>query len=93
MKKINKQDIFELMNKYVSGDISSQVFSDEYHEYYTLKINLEELSEKEIELFDELLGISNRLAILDEEYKKYPGVYFSEHDLMRKIEEVKSKLQ
>lgn len=93
LKKIYKHDLFELMDKYLSGDINCLMFCDKYHERYTLKINLEDLSKEEVELFDESLGISNRMAISDEEYKKYPGVYFCESDLKRKILEVKSMLQ
>lgn len=88
----DKKRLYLLIDLYISHKISARDFCDEYHETYDLETDLNTLTPQETKLFSDLSIIAGRFADIEEDLKHYPGVYFSEKDLSKKILEVKELL-
>ena len=77
----------------MAGKINGSTFCDEYYYSYSLEIYNEMLSDVEQKAFSELSLVSGRFSDLEEDIKRYPGTYFTEEDLRKKVQETREKLQ
>ena len=92
-EKNDKRRLYQLMDMYLSGVIAAPTFTDEFYFSYNLEIDDEMLKETERKAFQKLDEISSRFSEFEEDLKEYPGTYFSEAELRKKIIETKEKLK
>ena len=92
-KKSNKRIIYYLIFEYLSGKIDESTFCGEFHFSYDLELNYNELTDEEYKAFHELVEVSGRFSEYKEDFKKFPGIYYTREELRQKIIETKIKLE
>ena len=91
--KDDKRRLYWLMEQYLAGKIDGGTFCDEYYYSYDLEVDYDTLSDTEHQAFRDLSRVSGRFSQFEEDIKKYPGTYFTEEDLRKKVQETQEKLQ
>lgn len=91
-EKTDKRRIYQLIEMYLSNKINESTFCYEFYCSYDLELNYESLLEDEYQAFYELSEITSRFSEFENDFKKYPGVYYTNEELSRKIIETKEKL-
>jgi len=81
------------MEQYLSGKIDGDTFCNEYYYCYALELDYDTLTDLERDAFRGLSLVSGRFSSIEEDIKKYPGTYFTEEDLRKKVQETREKLQ
>jgi hypothetical protein len=92
-EKEDKKRLYWLMDEYLSGKINGRTFCDEYYFSYDLEIDYGTLSNLEQKAFKELSSVSSRFSEFEEDIEKHSGVYFTENQLQKKIQETQDKLK
>ncbi|NML22436.1 magnesium and cobalt transport protein CorA [Pseudoflavitalea sp. G-6-1-2] len=92
-EKNDKRRLYQLMDMYLSGNISDKVFCDEFYYSYDLEIDLDTLTDIEKKAFSELSTVSDRFSEFEEDHIKYPKGFYTSEELKQKITETKEKLQ
>ena len=92
-EKNNEKMLYWLIDQYLTDKITAWTFSSLYSECYNLRLDSSLLTDKERKLFDELNIIASRFSDVEDDLKMYPGTYFSEQELQRKVIEVKRSLE
>ena len=92
-EKNDKKRVYELIDLFLSGKIDAWAFCDEYHVCYGLEIDLDTLTESETNAFNGLSIVAGRFSKFEEDHRNYPGTYFTEEELKKKVLETKEKLQ
>lgn len=90
---MKKQEIYLLIQKYLSKKITPKIFCDEYYRCYDLELDLDLLTDLEKILFAELSIVTSRFSHFKEDIDALPNVYFTEEDLNKKIIEVDKRLK
>lgn len=91
--KDDKRRLYQLMDMFLAKQLSASVFCDEFYYSYDLEIDYDTLTPEEYTAFSELKKVSGRFSQFDEDFEKYPGVYYNEAELKQKIIETKEKLK
>ncbi len=91
--KDDKRRLYWLLEQYLSGRIDGNTFCDEYYYCYDLELDYDTLSDKERKAFRDLSLVSGRFSSIKEDIKRYPGTYFTEENLRKKVQETREKLQ
>ncbi|HYC29519.1 MAG TPA: colicin immunity domain-containing protein [Chitinophagaceae bacterium] len=84
-EKIDKRRLYELMDMYLSGQINAWTFCEEYHDCFGLEVDLKTLTKREEDAFTALSTVAGRFSKFEEDFKRYPGVYFTEEQLRQKV--------
>lgn len=71
-EKNDKQRLYQLMDMYLTGEISAKVFCDEFYYSYDLEIDSDSLTDIEKVVFAELSTVSDRFSEFGEDHIKYP---------------------
>lgn len=91
--KNDKRRLYWLIEMYLSDSIDASTFCDEFYYSYSLEINYTDLSNMETTYFTELNTVIDRFSPFEKDQKLYPGVFFTEKELKKKILDTKEKLQ
>jgi hypothetical protein len=91
--RTDKRRIYQIMDMYLSGKITASAFCDEFHCTYNVELNHNTLKKEEHTVLSELGEVAGRCSEIEEDHKKYPGVYYTEEELRKKIIETKEKLK
>ena len=91
-KKSDKRTIYYLIIEYLPGKIDESTFCNEFHCSYDLELNYNDLTDEEYKAFHELGDVSGRFSEYEEDFKKFPGVFFTRKELRQKVLETKTKL-
>jgi len=91
-ERTDKRRIYQIINMYLSNKIDAWAFCDEFYYCYDLEIDSRNLSDIEKKLFSELSIIAGRFTKFEDDLKQYPGTYFSEEQLRKKVFEVQEQL-
>ena len=91
--KDDKRRLYQLIDLFLTKQITATVFCDEFHNSYDLEIDYNTLSPLEYSAFSELGKVSNRFSRFEEDIQKYPGTYYNEEELKQKIIETKERLK
>ena len=92
-EKCDKKRLYWLMGQYVSNKITARTFCDEFYYCYDLELNSNELDDKEQRAFSRLSIVINRFSEFKEEHILYPGTYFDESQLHKKVIETINSLK
>jgi hypothetical protein len=92
-EKSDKRRLYQLMDMYLSGKITADVFCNEFYYSYDLEIDSDVLTDIEEIAFAGLSSVAARFSGFEEDHIKYPKVYFTEQELKQKILETKEHLQ
>jgi hypothetical protein len=93
VSKDDKRRLYQLIDMFLSKQITAPVFCNEFYYSYDLEIDYNTLSPIEYTAFSELGKVSSRFSQFEEDLEKYPGVYYSEEELKEKIIETNEKLK
>lgn len=91
--KDDKRRLYQLIDMYLSKQITALVFCNEFYYSYDLEIDYNTLSPMEYSAFSELGKVSSRFSQFEEDLEKYSGVYYSEEELNQKVIETKERLK
>lgn len=86
-----KEQLYYLIKHYNMNNYDTKTFTDEFVRIYNLETDDNFLTYKELKLFCKLDEIAGRFAEEDE-YKKYPSIYYSEKDVRQIAEKVYKEL-
>lgn len=88
----DKKNLYWIIEMYLAGEIDSSIFEHEFYCTYNLELNSLKLTNKEYKAFHDLSEIVGRFSELEEDHKRYPGVYYTEVELREKVKETQGKL-
>ncbi|GLU51197.1 colicin immunity domain-containing protein [Dyadobacter frigoris] len=91
--KDDKRRLYQLIDMYVLRQITAPVFCDEFYYSYDLEIDTDSLTTEEQKAFSDLSMISSRFSQFKDDIAKYPGAYYNEAELRRKVIETQEKLK
>jgi len=91
--KTDKRWIYQLIDMYLSDKINESTFCHEFYCSFDLELDYDTLMEDEYKAFYELSEITIRFSEFEEDFKKYPGTYYTKEELKKKIIETKEKLE
>lgn len=91
-EKNDKRRIYWLIDAFLKGNITEEIFCDEFYYSFDLEIDYNSLNPAEYKLFNELAFVVSRFTSNDEELIKYPKAYFSRKELNDKISYVSNEL-
>lgn len=83
--KNDKKRLYWLIDQYLSNKIDSWTFCNEYYYCYDLEIDRQSLTNIEKKVFSSLSSVANRFSDDKEDLERYPGTYFTEEQLKKKI--------
>lgn len=92
-EKNKKRRLYLLMEQYLLNRITARIFCDEFYYCYDLDLDSNTLNEQEQKAFKELAIVTNRFSEFKEDHEKYPGTYFDEAKLKKKIIETNDILK
>lgn len=92
-EKKDKRRLYWLINQYLSNKIDAWTFCEEYYYCYDLEVDSNSFTNLEKKAFSELSTVVNRFNNIEEDLIKYPGTYFTEEQLKKKIIETKKLLE
>ena len=81
------------MDMYIVSKIDGWTFCNEFYYSYSLEISDKILTDLEKNVFSELDKVSSRFSKFEKDHKEFPGAYFTEDQLHKKILESKEKLK
>ncbi len=91
--KDDKRRLYQLMDLFLEEQITASFFCNEFYYSYDLEIDNETLSKVEQLAFSDLSSVSSRFSQFNEDFEKYPGVYYNETQLRKKIIETRERLR
>ena len=91
-RRDDKHRLYQIIQQYLSKKIDASTFCDEFYYSYDLELDCDTLTSDENQAFDELSNITSRFSNFEEDHKKYPGVFYTELELKKKIVETKNRL-
>lgn len=92
-EKDDKRRLYQLMDMFLSGEITASVFCDEFYYSYDLGIDYDILNDAEQKAFSDLSTVSSRFSEFKEDHEKYPKGFFTEEQLYQKVRETKENLK
>lgn len=92
-EKNDKRRLYWLIDMYLNGKIDAYTFCNEYYYSYSLEISDDVLSKLEKKYFSELDKITSWFSDSEADLRKYPGLYYTEEELRKKIIETKERLK
>ena len=87
-----KEQLYYLLEHYVTGNYTTDVFTDEFSRIYDLEMDYSLLSSTEYKLMRELSAITGRFSPFEGDIK-ISNAYFNEEDIKKKAKEVFFKLK
>lgn len=91
-KKNDKRRVYWLIDEYLAGRIDEPTFCDEFYYSFGLEIEKEDLTPKELEVFDELNSVASRFSPYEEDHQLDSHAFSTAKELNQKIVETKNKL-
>jgi len=88
----DKRRVYWLINQYLSNRLNAYDFCDDYYMCFGRELNSDNLTSTEYKAFFDLSNITNYFSDDENDLKNYPGIYFSEDQLKRKVIETKELL-
>lgn len=88
-----KEQLYYLIREYLKENYTTNIFCEQFTNIYCQERHRANLSKLEDMEFDNLNDVTSRYSEFDEDIKMYPGVYFTDEDVRKKVEEVYKKLQ
>lgn len=92
-EKNDKKRVYWLIDQYLAGKIDAKTFCDEFYYSYDLEIKRSSLTQLESIAFSDLSIVAGRFSEFEEDHINYPGTYFTEEDLKKKVIETREVLQ
>ena len=80
-----KEQLYALLNMFLHGAYRIPVFCDAFEDIYYPDVPRQELSAKELVIFDALASIVTRFSPFPEDLSTYPGVYCTEAEVRNAI--------
>ncbi len=80
--------LWRLIRSLLDGQVSIITFCNDFTRIYNLEIVYDELTEEEHLAFGELCTIAGRFSEFEEDFAKYPGVYYSEAEVRKQAKKV-----
>lgn len=84
----DRQKLWMLIQNLIKGKIKIADFCNDFVIAYNLETNYDELSEEEHLAFHELNTTAARFSEFEEDFVKYPNVYYSEDDVRAEAKKV-----
>lgn len=75
-----KEQLYYLLSEYIKGNYTTNDFCDQFGIIYNTKLDYDDLSNKEYDLFNKLTDITERFSPYEEDLK-IPNVFKSETDV------------
>jgi hypothetical protein len=91
--KNNKRRLYQLMDMYLSGTITSTVFCNEFYYCYDLEIDYTTLTDLEHIVFSDLGTIVGRFSPYEKDHLGLPHGFYTETELRQKVIETKKRLE
>jgi len=88
----DKRRVYWLIDKYLSNEIDTQTFDDEYHACFNVWIDVDSLSDFEEKILCELSDVTARFSEFESDHRNYPGAFYTAEEVRQKATEVKRKL-
>ena len=76
-----KEQLYTLLHMFLRGEYRIPVFCDAFEDIYYPDVPREELSARELAVFDALAGIVTRFSPFPEDFSAYPNVYSTEAEV------------
>lgn len=92
-EKKDKRRLYWLIDQYLSNKINGSTFCEEFYYCYDLEVDSNTFTKLEENTFSSLSTIVNRFNDIEEDLIKYPGTYFTEDQLRKKVIETKNLLE
>lgn len=83
-----REKLWKLIDDLTDNKIDVKVFCRDFTRIFDLEIDYDELSEEEEKAFDRLSTMTARFSAFEEDFIKYPKVYFSEHNVKAEINKI-----
>ncbi len=93
LKKDDKRILYWLIDQYISKELDAWGFCQQYGECYNIEIDYDSLSQEEYDYFSKLNVVAVRFSKFEDDFKNYPGVYYTEQELDQKIIKTKEALK
>lgn len=87
----SKEKLYYLLLEYQKNKYDTSTFCDQFTIIFDVEIDYDTLSAVENELFNELSTITARFSS-NEDDLKIPNMYYSEHEVKLKVNEILRKL-
>ena len=88
-----REQLWKLIYDLTDNKIDIKAFCKDFTRIFDLEIDYDELSEEEEKAFDKLSPITARFSAFEEDFIKYPKVYFSEHDVRAEVKKILLQFQ
>lgn len=88
-----KEQLYYLIREYLKENYTTTIFCEQFTNIYCQERHKANFSKLEDVEFDSLNDVTSRYSEFDDDIKMYPGVYFSDKDVRKKVEEVNENLQ
>jgi hypothetical protein len=79
-----KQKIYNAFSQYLEGEITADLFCDQFRELFDLEEGNGDFTQEEMDLLTDFSPIINRMSTDENDHTNYPGVYYTE-EYMREI--------
>jgi hypothetical protein len=91
--KNDKRRLYWLIECFIEKKIDESTFCNEFYYSYDLEIDVNDLNEQELNLFDELNAIASRFSPYESDYNLDKRAFTTKEQLREKIAEVYIKLK
>jgi hypothetical protein len=85
--------LYELIEMFIGGRVSSSEFCDLFYECFDLGIDLSLLSDVERSEFERISDVAGRFSEYEEDRKQFPKAYSDEDELQETVLSAASKLR
>ena len=76
----DKRRLYQLINMYLTNEITGKSFCDEFYRSYDLGIDINSLTDVEEVAFAELSTITDRFSEFEEDYIRYPKFFLLQNN-------------
>jgi hypothetical protein len=87
-----KDEIYQLIIRYLSDTITVQVFCDSFYREYDLELDSNTLTEHEKHVFASLNDVVSRFTDSENDLRNYPDVYYGQSQLTQQVREAAASL-
>lgn len=84
----DKRRIYQLINMYLSKEITTSKFCNEFYYCYCIDLNHTTLTKIELYYFNELDQVCSRFSEYEEDHKLDPHAFSTEIEVFQKVQQI-----